>query len=377
MRRHGFTLVELLTVITIIGILVSLLMPAMKIAREAARRTQCANNLRNFGIAFSAHALSDKRHAYCSGSFDWERDGSIVDHGWVADLVKNAQPVGQMRCPSNAAELSETIEQLVSVNVPVGSDGKPDLSCVDWVGSDSVTLPDGSTTMNPCRLIATARPPAGDSMRIDAIENQVLNLYYNTNYAATWLMVRGELDLDIEGNLKPKTATCASDIRSKNVSLGTLTQDQVDTSKVPLSIVPLLSDARPVGFLSTAIGERNQPGAMLAANMTNGPALKTAVHGRQVYEYPVFPKGTKMEGPDGWWKTWNKDTLQDYRRMNPVHRNECNVLMADGSVKSLMDTNRDGFLNIGFAKDRYYRDDEVEVPPTELFGKASLRMLGR
>ena len=89
-RNAGFTLVELLVVIAIIGILVALLLPAIQMAREAARRTECNNNVKQIGVAMHNFEGVFKRFPFSGQA---PSDGVEIRHVDALRSFGNHSPV--------------------------------------------------------------------------------------------------------------------------------------------------------------------------------------------------------------------------------------------------------------------------------------------
>lgn len=369
-QRRGFTLVEILVVITIIAVLIALLVPALGAAREHARGTQCKSSLRQFYLGFATYADRDPEGRFSSGAWDGRRDGCLDSVGWVADLVNAGVCKPQeLLCPSNPGKGTEKYNDYIGTSTSNPSEGGP-ANLVTGVGV--------------CKTIA---PGTWTGRQVG---DNLLAKGYGTNHMTTWFMARSAPQLTA-GSSGVVTFTKGTVVKGLAGSLGPLTRRMVDTSYHSANVIPLAGDSM-LGdikdrFLEATIDDSNgvvyiRQGEVLVESFSDGPADRLTLESWQtgtgaidVYD-PANPADGVIgeeQPPVGVAPKYNAlaSHLQDYRDFGGVHGGGCNVLFADGSVKSFQDQNGDGMVNPGFeggdAITKGYTSNQVELPAAQIF----------
>jgi prepilin-type N-terminal cleavage/methylation domain-containing protein len=436
MKKRGFTLIELLVVIAIIGVLVALLLPALAVAREAARNATCKNNLRQFGIALQTFADKDPAGRFCTGASDFTRDGCMDTWGWVADVVnQGAGKVSTMLCPTNPLVASEKINDNLGKNTGSFKDGADvTRTAVGYCGiktggvqglyytaSGATTDPTAITT--EFSGVGTATTPPSPE-RVAAVAWGIFEAGYNTNYSQSYFLARtapatynGTGGVPNTTSFQPHAQVLPSGFSFKGILMtqGPLTRRVAESGTVPTSNIPLLGDASPgdVNEATSAVTvERKSTdwvgayllgsggnasvkgnrvyvpnGALLTEAFNDGPASYDGAPNHRLVLMPsdadlAIQLAAEASGQIGLAPptTTSNTYLQDTRDFFAVHggnSGSCNILMADGAIRSFSDLNGDKFLNPGFPVAAGltqndilglgYKDATVELPPGEMF----------
>ncbi len=200
-ERSGFTLIELLVVIAIIAVLIALLLPAVQQAREAARRTQCKNNLKQLGLAL--HNFHDTFRRFPHGCApDTNGDGGTIQAAWGSSWKVHILPYIDQAPIYTKWQFSNSSGYTNGNNMPLTNGlNLPALRC------PSSTLPEkyaSSNNAGAIQMFTTYTGTAGAATNTGTLNVNPFNQFSNGVYSG-WTSGNGTLYPNSKTNLKDMT----------------------------------------------------------------------------------------------------------------------------------------------------------------------------